>query len=103
MTDLSKSEIIKKYPIGRRLDAFRDAFSSTFAGLNVHKSPDAVHEGKILELPGDSSNVRSSQKPRARPVPSIAEPSGSSLFSLSKWSRNHSRRSFSIRFSGPLK
>jgi hypothetical protein len=69
MADLSKSEIIKKYPIGRGLDAFREAFSSTYAGLNVHESPDVVQhlsdEGEILELPEDTSDVRSSQKSRA--------------------------------------
>ncbi len=52
MADLSKSEIIKKYPIGRRLDAFREALSSTCAGLNVHKSTDTVQhlsdKGEIL-------------------------------------------------------
>ena len=88
MAHLSKSEIIKKYSIGRGLDTFREAFNSTYAGLNVHESPDAAQhlsdEGEILELPGDSSNVGSSQKPRARSVPSIAEPSSSSLPSLSK-------------------
>jgi hypothetical protein len=57
--NLSKSDIIKKYPIGRGLDAFREAFSSTCAGLNVHESPDAVQhlsdEGEILDLPEDAA------------------------------------------------
>jgi hypothetical protein len=42
MADLSKSEIIKKYPIKKGLDAFRETFSLIYADLNVYESPDAV-------------------------------------------------------------
>jgi hypothetical protein len=33
MASLSKSEIIKKHPIGGGLDTFHDSFSSTYAEL----------------------------------------------------------------------
>jgi len=69
MADLFKSEIIKKYLIGRGLDVFRKIFSLTYAGLNVHKSPDIVqylsHKSEILELREDISNIYNSQKSRA--------------------------------------
>jgi hypothetical protein len=37
-----KSEIIKKYPVGRGLDAFRETFSSTCENLGYHKSLDVT-------------------------------------------------------------
>src|SRR6266498_1639678 len=59
MGDLSKSEIIKKYPIGRGLDTFREPFSSACAELGVHELSDAVQhlsdEGEMPDLLQDSS------------------------------------------------
>jgi hypothetical protein len=56
---MAESEIINQYPIGTGLDAFREAFSSTCAGLNVHESLDAVQQlsdkGEILDLPEDAA------------------------------------------------
>ncbi|KJZ68575.1 hypothetical protein HIM_12037 [Hirsutella minnesotensis 3608] len=42
MADQSRSEVIKEYPIGNGLDAFRASFSSICQGRNISTDPDAV-------------------------------------------------------------
>jgi hypothetical protein len=44
MATLSESDVIKSNPIGEGLNAFRDAFQSTFADLSTPESSDRVQQ-----------------------------------------------------------
>lgn len=66
MADVSKSEILKKYPIGIGLDTFRE----TCPALGARGSPDAMEhlntEGELPKIAtGSLSNVPSAQEPRS--------------------------------------
>jgi hypothetical protein len=43
MVDRSRSEIVKAKPIGQGLNNFRDTFNSTYIGLRISGSFDALH------------------------------------------------------------
>jgi hypothetical protein len=50
MADPPKSDIIKKYPVGRVLDAFRSTYSSVCAELDHSESSDVVSISTLRQI-----------------------------------------------------